>query len=37
MNDGMVRSVFVSNMIQGKNAFEIYVNGVRIERRIFTR
>jgi len=36
-NDGMVRSVFVSDMLVGRNVIEIYVDGVRIDRRIFTR
>jgi hypothetical protein len=36
-SDGMVRSVFVSDMLVGRNVIEIYVDGVRIDRRIFTR
>jgi hypothetical protein len=36
-SDGMVRSVFVRDMLQGRNVIEIYEDGVRIERRIFTR
>ncbi len=35
-SDGMVRSVFVRDMLQGRNVIEIYEDGVRIERRIFT-
>ncbi len=35
--DGMVRSVFVSDMLVGRNVIEIYVDGVRIDRRIYTR
>jgi hypothetical protein len=37
MNDGIVRSVFVRDMLVGRNVVEIYVNGVRLDRRIFTR
>jgi len=36
-NDGMVRSVFVRDMLVGRNVVEIYVDGERIARRIFTR
>jgi hypothetical protein len=36
-SDGIVRSVFVADMQTGKNVVEIYVDGVRIDRRIFTR
>jgi hypothetical protein len=36
-SDGMVRSVFVRDMLQGRNVIEIFEDGVRIERRIFTR
>ncbi len=36
-SDGMVRSVFVSDMLVGKNVIEIYEDGVRIARRIYTR
>jgi hypothetical protein len=35
-SDGMVRSVFVSDMAAGRNVIEIFEDGVRIERRIFT-
>jgi hypothetical protein len=35
-SDGMVRSVFVRDMLQGRNVIEIFEDGVRIERRIFT-
>ncbi len=37
MNDGMVRSVFVRDMLVGRNVIEIFVDGERLVRRIFTR
>jgi len=36
-NDGMVRSVFVRDMLVGRNVIEIYQGNVRLDRRIFTR
>jgi len=36
-SDGMVRSVFVRDMLQGRNVIEIYQGSVRLDRRIFTR
>jgi hypothetical protein len=36
-NDGIVRSVFVRDMLVGRNVIEIYQGNVRLDRRIFTR